>query len=203
MDQVGRARVVSVNPHVNFPGAGDPFYQFNLAANNARMFFNQVGVAPTILVDGLRVPQTEIESPAAVRARIETALAVPAPLAIGVRGQLTATTYVVDVDVWGVESNVPSDLLLFVCVVEREVTLVPAGPNAQEHYTNVLRQLFPAPVPPGTGGEPLGALAAGEHRAFNFVFDLRAGVVASELGAVAFAQRPGAQRTVVQAGASF
>jgi hypothetical protein len=92
MDEVGRARVASVNPHVFFPGQGDPLYAFNQGAMNARIIFNQVSVAPTILVDGGRVPDTEVRSAEAVRARIETALAVATPIAIGVRGRLTATT---------------------------------------------------------------------------------------------------------------
>ena len=202
IDEVGRARVVSVNPHVNFPGPGDPFYQFNLNANNARIFFNQVGVAPTILVDGTRVPQTEIESPAMVRARIETALAQPAPVAIGVRSRLTATTFEVAADVWGVGSSIPSDLLLFVWVVEGEAILDPPGPNGQSNHTNVLRQLFPVPAAGTTGGEALGTLAPGDHRHFDYVYDLPAGIDPAELRAVAFAQRS-PQRTVVQAGVSF
>ena len=202
MDEVGRARVVSVNPHTFFPAQGDPFYQFNLNSNFARVLFNQVAVAPTILVDGVRVPQTEIESPAAVRARIETALTQPAPVAIGVRSRLTATTFEVAADVWGVASSIPSDLLLFVWVVEGEVVLNPAGPNGQSHYTNVLRQLYPAPASGQAGGEALGALAPGEHRHFDYVYDLPAGIDPAELKAMAFAQRS-PQRTVVQAGVSF
>jgi len=202
MDEVGREHVVSVNPHVNFPGQGDPFFAFNQNSNNARIFFNQVGVAPTILVDGTRVPQTEIESPAMVKARIQVALGQPAPIALGVRSRLTATAFEVAIDVWGVAGGIPSDLLLFVWVVEGEAVLNPAGPNGQSNYTNVLRQLYPVPASGSTGGEALGALVAGDHRHFDYVFDLPAGIDPAQLRAVAFAQRS-PQRTVVQAGVSF
>jgi hypothetical protein len=109
----------------------------------------------------------------------------------------------VAVDVYGVGSGIPADLLLFTWVVEREVVLNPPGNNGQTHYTNVLRQLYPVPVSGGTGGEPLGAIAAHDHRHFDYSYDLPAGVDPAELAAVAFCQRPSPQRNVVQAGVSF
>lgn len=199
IDEVGRERVVSVNPHVNFPGQGDPFFAFNPNSNNARMYLNQVGVAPTITVDGVR--STSLLT-AALRSDMEAALGQPAPIAIGVRSRLTATTFEIATDVWGVAGTIPSDLLLFVWVVEGEVVLNPAGPNGQSHYTNVLRQLYPVPPANQTGGEALGALAPGDHRHFDYVYDLPAGIDPAQLRAVAFAQRS-PQRTVVQAGVSF
>jgi hypothetical protein len=201
MDNVGRAHVISVNPHVSFPGAGDPMFQFNRDANNARTFFNEVGQAPTITVDGIRATELSV---GALQARIESALAVRAPLAIGVEGHLTSTTYEVTADIWAVDAGIPSDLLLFVFVVERDVYLETPGTNGQREYTNVLRELFPVPPMNSTGGEALGTLAPGTHRHYDYVFDLPSGVDPSELGAVAFAQRsPRGQHTIVQTGVSF
>jgi len=203
--EVGGERVITVNPHTFFPALADPFYQFNIGANRARIFFNQVQVAPTILVDGARVPQTEVESPAAIRTRIEAALALPAPIALGVTGELNATTYEMTVDVWGIASSIPSNLLLFGWVVEGDVTLVPAGPNGQSHYTNVLRHLHPTPQSPdGVGGHPLGTIAQGESRRITFIYDLPSGdqVDPQKLRAVALAQEQGGSRRVVQTGIS-
>jgi PEGA domain len=205
VSEVGGERVITVNPHTFFPALGDPFYQFNLGANRARIFFNQVQVAPTILVDGTRVPQTEVNSPAAIRSRIEAVLASPVPIALGVEGDLTATTYAMTVDVWGIASDIPANLLLFVWVVEGDVTLVPAGPNGQSHYKNVLRHLFPTPESPnGLGGLALGAIAPGERRTYAFTYDLPPGdaVNPQELRAVAFAQEESGGRRVVQTGIS-
>ena len=205
VDEVGREQVITINPHTFFPALGDPFYQFNLGANRARIFFNQVQVAPTILVDGVRVPQTDVESPAAIRTRIEAALATPVPIAIGVADELTATTYALSVDVWGIASSIPANLLLFVWVVEGEVTLVPAGPNGQSHYTNVLRHLYPTPESPnGVGGLALGPIAPGERRTYTFTYDLPPGddVNPQELRTVAFAQEQSGSRRVVQTGIS-
>ena len=203
MDAVGRERVVDVSPHVNFPGQADPMYNFNPTANQARILFNQVAGTPTTLVDGQSVPQTEITSVTAIQARIAAALEVPAPVALAVHDTLTATTYQVTVDLWGVESMIPSDLTLFTWVVEREVVLDQPGQNGQTHYTNVLRELLPVPGAGSTGGEALGAIAAEEHRHFEYTYDLPAGVDPAQLAAVAFVQGPSPQRKVVQAGASF
>ena len=59
------------------------------------------------------------------------------------------------------------------------------------------------PSPPGVGGAPLGLVMPGDHLEFDYVYDLPGGVDPAQLGVVAFAQRLGSQRTVVQAGASF
>jgi len=201
--EVGPEQVFEVNPHVNFPGAADPMFGFNPPANLARMALNQVSNTPTILVDGAPVPQTELVSPAAVQARIEAALGVPAPIALEVRGQLHAASYAVAVDLWGVASDISDDLYLFTWVVEREVVLNPAGPNGQTTYTNVLRQLFPIPASGGTGGEALGSIGAGEHRHFEYSYDFPAGVDSTELAAVAFIQESGPPRSVVQGRATF
>jgi hypothetical protein len=97
--------------------------------------------------------------------------------------------------VWGVESGIPADLLLFVWVVERNAILDPAGPNGQSEYPSVLRELFPVPQPGSTAGEALGKLAPGEHRRFDYVFDLPSGIDPKELAAVAFrATQPAAHR---------
>lgn len=202
LDYEGRA--LSVNPHVNFPGVGDPYYQFNPGAANARILFNQVSSTPRILVDGVSVPTgPPWEGP--IRDAIEAQLTVPAPLAIGVAAELGATEYSARVDVWAVAPNVPANLLLFTWVVERNVVLDPPGPNGQSEHYNVLRHLFPTPAPGTFGGEVLGALAEGDHLTFEYVWRLPGGSVdPSELAIVTFAQESsGRGGRVVQTGVSY
>ncbi len=195
-------QALSVNPHVNFPGQGDPMYQFNPAAANARIFLNQVSVAPTILIDGVAVPMGPpwVEP---IRTAIEARLQVPAPIAIGVRAVLGADRYEATVDVWAVTAAVPANLLLFTWVVEQHVLLEPPGPNGQSEYHNVMRHLFPTPAGPGDlGGQALGALAEGDHVTFTYTWPLASGVDPNELAVVAFAQESGGSRRVVQTGTS-
>lgn len=196
-------RALSVNPHTFFPGAGDPYYQFNQNAANARIFFNQVGSAPRILVDGVAVPTgPPWEGP--IRNAIEQQLAVPAPLAIGVRAELGATEYRARVDVWAVTAALPANLLLFTYVVEQHVVLDPPGPNGQSEYHNVLRHLFPTPAQGTVGGEALGALAEGDHVTFEYAWPLPGGNIdPDDLAIVTFAQENGGGRRVVQTGVSY
>jgi hypothetical protein len=198
-------RALSLNPHTNFPGIGDPYYQFNPNAANARIFLNQVSSAPRILVDGVAVPTgPPWEGP--IRDAIEAQLAVPASLAIGVRAELGATEYRARVDVWAVAPDLPANLLLFTWVVERHVVLDPPGPNGQAEYHNVLRHLFPTPAPGSFGGEALGALAEGDQVTFEYVWPLPGSSVdPSELAIVAFAQENANGRggRVVQTGVSY
>jgi len=202
LDYEGRS--LSVNPHTNFPGVGDPYFQFNTDAARARIYFNQVSSAPRILVDGVAVPTgPPWEGP--IRNAIEAQLAVPAPLAIGVRGELGAAEYRVRVDVWAVTAGAPANLLLFTYVVERHVALDPPGPNGQAEYHNVLRHLFPTPAQGTFGGEALGALAEGDHLTFEYAWPLPGGSVdPSELAVITFAQENASGRggRVVQTGVS-
>lgn len=203
LDYEGRA--LSVNPHVNFPGVGDPYYQFNPPAANARIFFNQVSTGPKILVDGVAVPQGPPWENL-IRDAIEAQVAVAAPIAIGVSGELAATEYRAQVDVWAVAPNVPTNLLLFTYVVERHVVLDPPGPNGQSEYRNVMRHMFPEPASGSFGGEALGALVEGQHLSFEYVWPLPGPEVnPSQLAVVTFAQENSNGRggRVAQTGVSY
>ncbi len=198
-------RAFSVNPHVNFPGQGDPFFQFNPAAANARIFLNQVSTAPTITVDGVAVPMGPpwVEP---IRTAIEARLQVEPTLAIGVRSALGASELRATVDVWVVATSTslpPSNLLLYTWIVEREVILEPPGPNGQSEYRNVMRHLFPTPASGTIGGEPLGTLTEGERRTFEYVWPLAGNVDPSQLAVAAFAQENGGQRRVIQSGSTL
>jgi hypothetical protein len=200
--QFEEGRAISLNPHLNFPSQGDPFFQFNTDANIARQYFFQVSAMPAIFADGTRIQDPT--SPEAIRARIEAQLAVGTPLAIGVRATLGSEDLGITVDVWGVETGISPDLLLFTCVVETEVTLDPPGPNGLPHYTNVLRHFYAAPDPPGNlGGEALGPLQPGERRSFEYTYGLPAGVDPARLAVIAFAQEREGDRRVIQTGISF
>jgi hypothetical protein len=125
-------------------------------------------------------------------------------MAIGVRAALAPTEYRITVDVWGVESGIPSDLFLFTCVVETEVFLDPPGPNGLSEYRNVLRHFFrPPDLPADKGGEALGPIAAGDRRTFQYTYPLSAEVDPLRLGVIAFAQERTGDRRVLQAGTSF
>lgn len=193
--------VTSINPHVYWPGAGDPMYLFNRPANDARIILNEISAAPTIAVGGTsHLIQNDAQSVDAIRSAMEADLAHPAPVAIGVRSSLSTAELRITVNVWGIEAGLPADLLFFTCVIEEEVTLDPPGPNGQSHYAHVLRHLFPTPARAEVGGEPIGDLTPGERRTFNYVYDLPAGVDPSLLAVIAFAQRGDGDRRVLQTG---
>ena len=110
---------------------------------------------------------------------------------------------VVDESVEDVAANVPDNLLLFTWIVEHEVLLDPPGPNGQSEYKNVMRHLYPTPASGTIGGEPLGVLAEGEHRTYEYAWPLAGNVDASQLAVVAFAQENGGQRRVIQSGSAI
>jgi hypothetical protein len=192
-------RAISINPHAWWPGAGDPFYLFNPVAHRARVFLIGVTQLPTILVDGDAVADPEQQ------AQIEAMIAATpdrAPIAIGVEGRLADNAYAITVDLWGVERDLPGEFRLFTCIVETEITLDPPGPNGQAHYANVLRELLPRSDGSSPGGELL-TLAPGEHRTFEYSYDLPAGGInPNHLGVVTFAQVPGTFE-VIQAGSNL
>lgn len=203
LSRIQPGRAMSLNPHLNFPATGDPMYQFNPDAATARQFLFQVAQMPAIFANGVRIQDPT--SADAIQAAIEAELGTAPPMAIGVRSSLGAAEFQFTVDVWGLEGGIPSDLLLFSCVVETAVTLDPPGPNGLSEYRNVLRHFFRLPDPPGDlGGEELGDLPAGTRRTFEYVYPLPGGDVdPAHLAAIAFVQERAGDRRVIQAGTSF
>ena len=200
--QFDEEQAISLNPHLNFPTRGDPFYQFNPQANEARGGLFQVLQMPAIFANGTRIQDPR--STEAIRSSVEAQLAVSTPLAIGVRAALGSKDLRITVDVWGVESGIPSNLFLFTCIVETAVTLEPPGPNGLSEYRNVLRHFFPAPEASGDlGGEALGPLQSGARRTFQYTYPLSAEVDPVRLGVIAFAQERAGDRRVIQTGTSF
>jgi hypothetical protein len=179
-------------------------FRFNPPGNCSRKWTQSVAALPAIFVDGVLVPgnpPTEASMDELVRSR-----SMPtAPVAIGVAGHLTGSSYHITVDVRGVEGRFPSPLQLTTCVVERSVTLATA-PNGQLRYTNVLRAIIPAPTAScQSGGGVAGtsiALSVGEHQRFEFDYTVPGGVDPAQLGVIAFLQDL-ATKEVVQTGTTF
>ncbi len=139
-----RARYHGQSPHF-LPGARGSLLSVQHRRQSRPHLLQSGQVAPTILVDGVRVPQIEVESSAAIRARIEAALRSRRRSRWAVAGRAHGDDLRGDRRRVGDRERHSFQSSALRVGGRRRCDPRPAGPNGQSHYTNVLRHLYPTP----------------------------------------------------------
>lgn len=131
-------RVVSIEWRTWFPYQGDPFYLATQADAQARVALYNVGSAPSIRMDGTKVPWPR--SPTGYQSTYDQCVASAAPVAISLSGTFNAGSGTASVDVMiSPDAAVAGNARLFAAVTESEFFF--EQNNGIDVHHHLLRQL--------------------------------------------------------------
>jgi hypothetical protein len=132
--------VVAIEYHTSFPYAGDPFYQANVAEQEARRDYAGIFSTPSIRFDGVHAPQSS--SPASYESLHGQRKAVASRIAIELRGTFDPMSEIGTVTaIITAETALAGDWSLRLAVTESMIDY--AAPNGIQIHDHVFRRFLP------------------------------------------------------------
>ncbi len=182
--------------HPWWPGADDPFYQFNIPENTNRTQYYGVNAVPKIFMRGNHWNG----SPASVTwNQIHQDAADGSPVRIVVSETTNGNTRNVHIEIQSVNTPPSSgNWILHCAVIERNVTTAtPPGTNGETYFPNVFRKFIK-----GVGGTGVILPAKGQSKTYDFSYTLDPVWNPDEIAVVAFLQNT-VNKEVLNSGSSY
>jgi len=182
--------------HPWWPGADDPFYQFNIPENTNRTQYYGVNAVPKMFMRGNHWNG----SPASVTwKQIHEEAKDGSPVRIVVSESTAGNQRNVHVEIISVNTPPSSgNWILHCAVIERNVnTSTPPGTNGETYFPNVFRKFIK-----GVGGTGVILPAKGSSKSYDFSYTLDPDWNPNEIAVVAFLQNT-ANKEILNSGSSY
>lgn len=137
--------VALIRYHTWWPYDGDPFYQFAIVENRARVDYYEINFVTYLMVDGILQGGDQIEIWDSL---LVSRMDVESPLEIDISGTYDSEQRAGDIEITVVATaDIDSDGLRFQCVIT-ESDIYWQAPNGLEWHNQTMRDMIP-----GAGGE--------------------------------------------------
>ena len=165
--------------HGWWPGSGDPYYQYNVPENSARINYYGPDYAPHYRVDGTRDGGSSYGSWGTL---MSNAINSPSPLTIDLTGSFdeTSRTGTLTVTIFAESTPGDSNLKLRIALTESDIYFV--APNGATMHHQTFRDMIPS-----ASGEPI-TISQGETVEFTYDFSTPSPLVPRSCELVAFVQ---------------
>lgn len=176
--------------HAWWPSSGDPYYQYNVSQNTARINYYGADYTPHLWLDG-NVNAGGDET--TWNGRISSESRVDSPMDIEVRGNYDPSTRHVNliVTVIATDQISYSNLKLRIALVESNIGW--QAPNGVYWHNQTFRNMYPS-----TSGVPF-SIAEGQSYTYEYSFNINSSLNANNCSIIAFVQSDSGHR-ILQGG---